>query len=298
MNKTLAAIVCAATLTASLLPITANADAVKKPQYTVLALDTSSSMYEMTTLNNEEVAKITAERAAAKEFCQTALEDKGNKIAIITFDTTSDVMCEFTDDPDTLNLAIDLAFAYGATNFEAAFETSKGLLDKLDASQVDKNIVICSDGLPVRGSELQTYKYTKNDYEGWYIANATLKYDNERVKPDTTVYTVGFYDNLEDKEATFAPMFMNDLANGGSAIAKDGDELDDIFKKFAKKINEVDTPDVPTPDTPTNDPSNNNTNNGGVKSPQTGYSMDTTLITLGMACGAAMLAAHARKRAR
>ena len=93
-------------------------------------------------------------------------------------------------------------------------------------------------------------------------------------------------------------MFMNDLANGGSAIAKDGDELDDIFKKFAKKINEVDTPDVPTPDTPTNDPGNNNTNNGGVKSPQTGYSMDTTLITLGMACGAAMLAAHARKRAR
>ena len=256
MNKTLAAIVCAATLTASLLPITANADAVKKPQYTVLTLDTSSSMYEMTTLNNEEVAKITAERAAAKEFCQTALEDKGNKIAIITFDTTSDVMCEFTDDPDTLNLAIDLAFAYGATNFESAFETSKGLLDKLDTSQVDKNIVICSDGLPVRGSELQTYKYTKNDYEGWYIAN------------------------------------------GGSAIAKDGDELDDIFKKFAKKINEVDTPDVPTPDTPTNDPSNNNTNNGGVKSPQTGYSMDTTLITLGMACGAAMLAAHARKRAR
>lgn len=291
MKKLLAALACAATLTASLLPITANADVVTKPKYTVLALDTSSSMETTTVYDGEKITKIEAEKAAAKEFCKSALENGKNQVAVITFDSSSSVVYNFTDDIKALDTAIDDIYAYGATNFEEAFKLAKSLLDELDSSKVDKNIVLCSDGLPVRGESLLSYKYTSDDYAGWYLANSTLKYDNEEIKPNTTVYTLGFYDNLSEKEAVFAPMFMKDLASGGMIIAKNGDELKTGFNKFAKDINKVATPDTP------DNPNGGNTNgNGEVKSPKTGNTFGAALVLIGMACGISMLVIYSKKR--
>ena len=152
-------------------------------------------------------------------------------------------------------------------------------VDKEEAKGVSfqRNIVLCSDGTPLGGKSLEEYVYTKDDNSYYYNANYALKYDNEEIKPNTNVYTIGFYESMSGKELEFAKRFMKDLSTNGSVVVDNGDDLVDAFENTASTIITVDTPDTPDkPDsqviTTGSESSSNTSSNSSSSSSSTGGS--------------------------
>lgn len=250
----------------------------RTPRYTVVALDVSGSM-DIT--DDKGVSSLQYEKDAAKSFCDSVLKNEDDKIAIVKFDDSASQVCEFTNDLDLLHKSIDELETWGGTDFTTAFQASKSVLDTEAAKGVkfERNIVFCSDGLPEYGETLDTYEYTAEDlgdtfYSDIYLyANAALKYDNEQVKPDTTVYTIGFYTTMTDEEKKFPTRLMKDLSSGGSSIASTPEELVEQFNKFAEDITAVETVDeAPAAEEATY-----------VKSPQTSDAASRTVVGAGAA---------------
>lgn len=291
--STAAALAMTACLAATAaVPALAAPAAARTPRYTVVTLDISGSMRYT---DDNGVSRMEAEKDAAKKFCDSVLKDASDKMAVVAFDDEATQVCEFTNDLNALHDAIDKLDWDGGTDFTAAFQLSKDVLDKEAAKGVtfERNIVFCSDGLPEYGEELETYEYTAEDDQTYYgiyrYANAALKYDNEQVKPDTTVYTIGFYTDMTDEEKEFPTRIMKDLSSGGSSIASNPEELVEQFNKVASQITAVETPD-PEPASQTEETY--------VKSPQTSDAAAKTVFGAGAAVVmlGALAAFSARKK--
>lgn len=230
----------------SVTALTASADTA--PRYIVLLLDTSASMESGTRLEDE--------KAAATKFCETVTSSNSNSmIAIVTFSTGVTTICDFTNDAETLTSAISEIETEYSTNFIDALRRADELLTAESEKGIDleRNIILCSDGVPEYGDESFDGPYTIDDAPSWAYpqANAALAYD-KTLWDDTNVYTIGFFQGLSGKSATFAPRFMADLANKKSVVTDNADELIDTFKDFAEEITKEETPDEPaTKDEPT-----------------------------------------------
>lgn len=273
MKKIISLMLCIvlAVSCAAMAVVSASADT--KPRYVALVLDVSGSM------RNGYPTRLSSEKEAALSFCKTTLSTQGNKIAVVVFGSGASVICEFTDDIDLLTEKINGISASGSTNFYDAFETSKALLDEEQAKGVDfqRNIVLCSDGIPESGKWLKEYAYTRADNSSCYdYANAALKFDNEEVKHNTHVYTIGFYQGLSGNNLEFAKRFMKDLSTSGSVIVDNSDDLIDAFNDFANEIIKDETPD--TPDKPSNNTSDSN--NSGTSSNTTNSAQANTVAML------------------
>lgn len=248
MKKLLSIMLCIVLAVSCMAAATVSASADAKPRYIVLVLDVSYSMDSYGTDSN--ITRLESEKMAAVKFCEGATKNAENKVAVVTFGSHSRVACDFTNDITALQTTINSMETDGATNVYDAFYMANELLNvrEFDGVDFERNIVFCSDGTPLGGPSVYDYKYTSDDYSDYEDANAALKYVDENVKPTTNIYTIGFFQGLYGKDATFAPMFMADLANKLSVVTDNSDELIDVFDNIADKITDVATPD--TPDAP------------------------------------------------
>lgn len=250
MKKVLSIALCFVLAISCMTAVALTAGAETTERYIVLLLDISDSM--------EKNDRLTSEKDAALKFCETAAKNPNNKISIATFDISAYVNCEFTNNLETLKSTINAIEIGGGTDFTEALQLADTLLVNEAAKGIsfERNIVLCSDGLPLYGETLFEGEYTSDDFYCYQYANAALAFDNT-LKPTTNIYTIGFYQGLKGKEADFAPRFMADLANKMSVITDNADELINKFEQVAEEITKVETPD--SPDAPINSTTGNTT---------------------------------------
>ncbi len=92
-------------------------------RYCVLILDTSGSM---------SGTPASVQKQAAIKFCEQLLAAKGeNHIALVKLNSTSEKMCDFSSNLDTLKSYINNAPASGGTNINQALQVADTLMKKL-----------------------------------------------------------------------------------------------------------------------------------------------------------------------
>ena len=201
-------------------------------RYTVLALDTSGSMYG-TPMN---VAK-----AAATKFCTDILKADGhNYVALITLNSNSSIACNFTDDISTISAKINSLSADGGTNINDALIKSNSILEAIAADKVIKNIVLLSDGLPQSGSYSYAGHYTSSDYYDYEYAN-TAYATAQTLKSKYNIYSLGFFHSLSGDELAFGRTLMTDLQNSGYYDVTNVDDLEFKFGDISEDITLVDS---------------------------------------------------------
>lgn len=209
------------------MPLTAYA-ANKTVRDTVLILDDSGSM------EGEPMNKLID---SAEKFCESVLGAPGtNRVAIVTYSTSAEVKCNFTDNMSELQTAINDMDEYGMTNIYDALSIANDLLSQSPANI--KNIVLMSDGLPNEGSIASSGQYDYWDYNGYYYANAVY---NQAISyhPNYFIYTLGFFHNLYGDTKAFASRFMEDLQNAGYYEVDKVEDLEFSFGEIAEDITET-----------------------------------------------------------
>lgn len=178
-----------------------------KDRYSVLVLDVSGSMYGSPI---EELKK------AAKAFCAEVFKREAagtignNKIAIVTFEDSSKVVCDFTNDVDILNKAIDELYDMGSTNLAAGISSAKTLLSGVDDGAI-KNILVMCDGYPNEGSP----------------DGVTASYNEVVTTPlHWNIYGLYFYQDGYSDEAADV---MKKVGRNGYFEVKDGSDLTFVF---------------------------------------------------------------------
>lgn len=236
MKKKLFTVIMSALLVASQIPAsTISAEEVQAKdltRYSVLVLDSSGSMRNR---------PITALKQAAKTFCENVTTSNGtNYVAIVRYSNNGTVVCDFTDKYEDMTSAIDQLNATGGTNIQGALQTADGLLDKIENnSNVVKNIVLLSDGLPENGEAKYEGYYTASDYSGYAYANSAYDAAADIKAENTYIYTLGFFHSLSGTRKAFCERFMNDLQNAGYYNVDNPDDLNFVFGEIAGAITKI-----------------------------------------------------------
>lgn len=156
--------------------------------------------------------------------------------------TSPKVVCNFTSNQKTLDKKINAMKAKGGTNINMALQKAGTLLAKApNGSNVMKNIILCSDGLPESGSKSVGGRYKKKDHKYYKYANAAYKTDVKLKNKKYFIYALGFFHNSESKDLKFGKRLMKDLASKDKYYVvtntKDVDKvLNDIAKKITKTV--------------------------------------------------------------
>lgn len=142
----------------------------KKIDYTdvILVLDTSSSMVEdrFTKLKNEV------------NYFINDMASAGNKIALITFNSSANVVTSFTDDVSSLQESVNNLTATGETNYYQALMKIDDVLSTYNKqNNRDCVAVFLTDGLPAMDTpnEVGAYSYLKSKYE--YLTINGIQYE-------------------------------------------------------------------------------------------------------------------------
>ena len=100
--------------------LTSVIETYNKNKDVILMIDTSGSMFgdKLQTLKDNSI-----------ELLDTLLEVETNKIALIEFNTTSNIIQEFTNDKETLINKINSMNANGGTNYNQALQNLDTILD-------------------------------------------------------------------------------------------------------------------------------------------------------------------------
>ena len=124
--------------------------------YTVLAIDCSGSMKSNDPIiynNNISSAYDSVYNRKKCNRIQGALEyvdgmSAGDKVAVVFFDSSAEVVLDFTDDKEAVKLALQGIYNSGNTSFNAALKTSFSLFDQsvLDDETICTRVVFLSDG--------------------------------------------------------------------------------------------------------------------------------------------------------
>lgn len=124
----------------------------------ILVLDTSGSMVK---------DKLTQLQSDVNNLINDTIP-KGNKISIITFNDTANIVTEFTDDSSLLEGSINSLVATGETNYyQALVKVDEVLSSYLKEDNRDCVVLFLTDGLPTieTPSEVGEYKLLKDKYE-------------------------------------------------------------------------------------------------------------------------------------
>ena len=197
----------------------------------MLVLDVSGSMLG---------APIAALRVAAAKFCTDVMAADGtNYVAIVTYHDFASVLVPFTTNLQELLSAISTLTELSSTNTNAGLVAADTLLSAIpDGSNVIKNVVKMSDGMPNMGSANSSGPYTWTDYAGYLYANAAYHTAALMRNKGITIYSLGFFHDLWESELPFARRFMTDLAGSVSRYWEvvDPNDLEFIFGGIADDI--------------------------------------------------------------
>lgn len=195
-------------------------------RYTVLAIDLSGSM---------RGTPLDAAKKSAKKFCAAMMSSEGkNYIAIIFYESSAKIECEFTDDLDKINTTIDGFSASGGTNMNEALLNAESIIDQLPSSAT-KNVVLLSDGLPESGKRSQEGPYSALDHSSYEYGNAV--YDTAvALQSKCNIYTLGFFHSSTGNDRTFGQKLLKDVQNKGYYDVQNPDDLEFVFGELADTI--------------------------------------------------------------
>jgi len=149
--------------------ITFDVDTIRKTKvpYTdvILVLDTSSSMSGNAFNRMQE---------EAIHLLDTLLEDSNNRVALISFASTSEILSEFTNDKETLSQQINSLIISNDTNYYQALVNVDRVLNTYEKKDDTECVVLfLTDGSPSRDvpNETAQYDYLKDNYP-YLIINA------------------------------------------------------------------------------------------------------------------------------
>lgn len=199
-----------------------------KMRYTVLLLDCSGSM---------SGAPMTNLKKAAIRFSEQLFSaNKSNHLAIVSYNSSSRVISKFTTSLEEAQKSINSLSAYGGTNVCSGLQTAESLFRKLpESSNIIKNIVLLSDGLPESGSTSKDGPYTSDDYGSYTYANAAFN-KAKSLWDSYYIYTLGFFHAIAQNDIEFPRRFMKDLQNAGYYEVTDPDKLEFIFGEIAEDV--------------------------------------------------------------
>ncbi len=195
--------------------------------YSVLILDTSSSM---------SGTPLDVQKQAAIRFCESVLDADGeNYVAIVSLNSSPEMVCGFSSDMTTLESSINSLTAGGNTNTGYALTIAGNLLAEISETAT-KNIILCSDGLPVCGITSSTGPYNSIEYSCYKYANFVYNLA-QTLKESYTIYTLGFFHSLSGSRLTFGEKLMEDIATDGCYYeVTDVDELEFEFGNISSDI--------------------------------------------------------------
>ena len=174
----------------------------------VLVLDTSNSMTG---------SPLRETKKAANKFIETVLkEDAG--IGLVTYNSNANIISDFSVDYDNLEENVDSLDCNGNTNIGDGLEQAYDMLENSNAKT--KIIVLMSDGVPNVGKE----------------GNALISYADQIKDSDILIYTLGFFEKMDDKSE--AQELMEGIASEGCHYeVADSDDLVFFFDDVADQIN-------------------------------------------------------------
>ena len=140
-------------------------------QYTdiIFVLDTSISM------SGEKLDRV---KRDGKELISSLLSDSNNRAALITFDTNSQIVSEFTNDEELLTSEIDNLQTTGNTNYYQALINVDNILQDYQKEQNREIIVLfLTDGYPNTDTpnQIGEYQYLKSTYP--YLTINGIQYE-------------------------------------------------------------------------------------------------------------------------
>ena len=149
--------------------LTSVIETYNKNKDVILMIDTSGSMFgdKLQTLKDNSI-----------ELLDALLEVETNKIALIEFNTTSNIIQEFTNDKGVLTQKINSLNADGGTNYNQALENLDTILDSYNKeSNRDLVVMFLTDGYPVEENPSQkaTYQILKSKYD--YLEINGIQYE-------------------------------------------------------------------------------------------------------------------------
>lgn len=195
-------------------------------RYTILAIDLSGSM---------SGTPLDAAKKSAKKFCASMMSSGGkNYIAIISYKSSAQIKCEFTDDLDKIRTVIDGFSASGETNMNEALLNAEPMIDQLPSSAT-KNVVLLSDGLPQTGACSQEGPYSALDHYDYEYGNAVYN-TAFALQSKCNIYTLGFFHFLEGNDRSFGEKLLKDVQNKGYYDVQNPDDLEFVFDELADTI--------------------------------------------------------------
>ena len=210
-----------------------NKSTSKTARYNVLIMDCSGSM---------KGTPMTRSKKAAIRFSKAILKADGNNyVALVSLNSSSKVVCGFTSSKSKITKAINSLKAKGNTNMNAAMKEAADLMKSVPGGKkVVKNVILCSDGIPKKGSKKTSGRYKKSDHKYYAYANAVYKQDSKIKKADCFIYALGFFHNSKGKDLVFGKRLMKDLASKDKyhEIEKEKD-IENVFDEIAETITSV-----------------------------------------------------------
>lgn len=174
----------------------------------VLTLDVSGSM---------SGTPLDETKKASSNFIDTVLDQDAN-IGIVTYKEESNIQSGFSNDRKNLQSIVSSLYSGGGTNIEAGLKDAQWMLEKTNAKK--KIIVLMSDGEPNNGLE----------------GEELIQYANEIKESGTIIYTLGFFESLDNK--SYAQYLMENIASDGCHYeVANADELVFFFEDMADQIN-------------------------------------------------------------
>ncbi len=197
IKKIISMVLVMAMLFSTLIVFASAAPASSKDRYSVLVLDVSGSM------QGNKVAEL---KDGAKAFCEQVLKSNrsNNKIAIVTFASYSNLVCDFTNDIDTLSTAIDTLNASGGTDLAGGLKLAKNTLEAI-GGDVIRNLIVMCDGAP--NSTSAAYEQVKSIPLHWNIYGLYYSGGYTSSSASTVMKNVGrngYYEVTDGSELVFS----------------------------------------------------------------------------------------------
>ena len=201
----------------------------------IMVLDISGSM------SGEKLNKV---KTDSIELVNSILSDTNNKMALITFDTSSTLVTNLTNDKNTLINKINGLSDYGSTNYYDALKNVETILDNYTKEDNRECIVLfLTDGYPNTNTpnEVGEYNYLKDTY--YYVTFNGIQYEmgNTILEPITKISDnqyIADMSNLNNVlfDASISPISYNNFEFTDYINTEffNIENIDDIFSKIGE----------------------------------------------------------------
>ncbi len=157
----------------------------------LLVIDNSGSM------NGQKLSQV---KSDAFELVNSVLADQNNRIALVTFETNSEILSDFTNDKDALLELIENIYAIGGTNYNQGLTKALEILDGYERQNNRELILLfLTDGYPnvETPNEIAQYNTIKALYP--YITINGIQYEmgTEILQPIVEVTDNQFIANMD-----------------------------------------------------------------------------------------------------